>query len=148
MTIALAASAGGHLTEIKLLFSTKVTGKRKIIYLTEKTPSTIKMKNVFFFPPIEYNPFSYILPILRCRNILRKNKVSLLATTGAEIGLVALIAAKSLGIKTMHIEIAGNPLRPSLGSRLSYPFADIFLVQFPELVNKYGKKAKFVGGII
>jgi len=149
MKIALAASAGGHLTELDILLPKEVLERNEIIRFTEKTERTISLKEkTYFFKPLGYNPFSYILPIFRCFKILRNERPGLLITTGAEIGLVAIIASRILGIKTVFIGIAGNPITPSLDGKFSYLFSNIFLVQYPELKEKYGKKAKYLGGLI
>ncbi|NCN98858.1 hypothetical protein COU62_03800 [Candidatus Pacearchaeota archaeon CG10_big_fil_rev_8_21_14_0_10_35_219] len=149
MKIIFAASAGGHLTELLMIANKKVIGKNDKIILSEKTDRTKNLSGkVYFFEALGYNPVKYILPLLRCMKILKREKVKLILTTGAEVGLVAIIAGRLLGIKSVFIEIAGNPKTPSLGGRMAYLFSNVFLVQYPELAKKFGRKAKYVGGII
>jgi len=148
MKIVLASSAGGHLTELFELLPQDLN-KDKFVIFTEKNDRTSKLKNkTYFFKPLLYNPFPYFPALLRCIKILRKENVNVLVTNGAEIGLPAIIAAKFLGIKTIYIDISAAATIRTLAGKFSYPFSDIFLVQYPEMARHYGKRAKYVGGIV
>ncbi|MDP1695953.1 MAG: PssD/Cps14F family polysaccharide biosynthesis glycosyltransferase [archaeon] len=149
MKIAFAASAGGHLTQIETIFTKRVIGDNKFIMLTEKNSKTEKLPyKTYFFEQLNKNPLKYFLALIRCIKILKKEKIKLVITTGAEIGLVSMIAGKLLGIKTIFIETIIRVKNPTLSGRLSYPFSDIFLVQNKGMEKHYGKRAKYVGGII
>ena len=148
MKIAFAASAGGHLTQIQKIFTKDVIRKNETILLTEKSKKTEKIPETYFFQPLGYNPFKYFMALIDCIRIFKKEKVKLAITTGAEIGLVAMIAGKIIGIKTIFIETVIRVKTPTLAGRFSYPFSDIFLVQNETMKERYGKRARYEGGII
>ncbi len=149
MKIGIAASFGGHVTELQNILTKEVLGKSSLIYFTEESSRTKNMKEkVYFFKPLGYNPFPYFTALLKSINILRKEKISLLITNGAEIALPTIIASKILGIKTIYLDIAAAATVPTKAGKLSYFFSDIFLVQYPHMAHHYGKKARYVGGVI
>jgi UDP-N-acetylglucosamine:LPS N-acetylglucosamine transferase len=149
MKIAFAASAGGHLTQVQTIFTKDVIRDNEFIILTEKTSKTGKLPGkVYFFEQWNYNPFRYFFPLIRCLKIFKKEKIKMVITTGAEIGLVSVIAGKLLGIKTVFIETIIRVKSPTLSGRMSYPFSDIFLVQNAGMEKLYGRRARYEGGII
>ena len=146
--IIFAGSAGGHITELFAIFNKSVVGDNEIIVFTESNERTRKFKNkTYFFKNPGYNPILYIPAFFRCLKILKKEKVDLVITNGAEVGLPVMYAAKLLGIKTIYLDISAAATVRALAGKFCYPIADEFLVQFPEMAKHYGKKAKYVGGI-
>jgi len=150
MKIALIASDGGHLTQIQTLFTKEVLGGNESLIITNRNKKTeeIPGKKYLFGDDPGYNPFKYPKFIMACYKILKKEGVSLVITTGAEIGLCSMIAAKMLGIKTVFIETIIRVKTPTWAGRLSYPFADVFLVQNKDMKKYYGRRAIYRGGII
>ena len=148
MNIAMVASRGGHLTQIQKIFPKDVVGNNKTIFLTERNPKTEKLSNVYFFKILWTNPFDYLIAINKCLKIFKKEKIRLIITTGAQIGLPAVIAGKILKIKTIFIDTIIRVKTPTYSAKFCYPFSDIFLVQHPEMKEKYGNKTKYVGGIL
>lgn len=149
MKIGLAASGGGHLTEAQMILTQEVVGDNEIIILTQRSSRTEKLPNkTYFFKPLGYNPIPYLPALIKCIKIFKKEKIKLMITIGAEIALPTLIAAKLLRIKTIYIDGAAAITNPSLAGKFSYPFSDIFLVQYLKMKKCYGKKAKFEGGVV
>lgn len=60
-------------------------------------------------------------------------------STGAMIAYPALVLAKLMGIKTIFVECMFNVYDTTLTARLSYPFVDLFIVQWEELLKIYPK---------
>jgi len=149
MKIAFATPGGGHLTEIQKIFTNDVIDNNEIIYLTEESKRTKKLKEkTYFLKSLENNPLDYLPALINCIKILRKEKVKIIITTGGEIALPAIIAGWLLGLKTIFIESVTRIKMPALAGRLCYPFSKIFLVQNLETLPYYGKKAKYFGGIV
>lgn len=149
MKIALVASPGGHLTEIEKIIPESVTGNNEVIIITERSTRTEKLiGKKYLLKTLENNPLDYIPALFQFLRIIRKEKVDLIITTGAQIGLPAVIAGKILFKKTIFIESITRPETPTLAGKFCYPFSDIFLVQNPGMEKNYGKRAKYVGGII
>jgi UDP-N-acetylglucosamine:LPS N-acetylglucosamine transferase len=78
--------------------------------------------------------------------IIEKPKVVI--STGAEIAIPVFYMAKLLKIKTIFIESWCRVFEPSTTGKSIYPIADIFFVQWKQLLKKYGKKAKYEGAVI
>ena len=147
--IIFAGSAGGHITELFAILDKEVRGDSEVIVLTEETERTKSFKwKKYFFKPMGYNPILYLPALLRCLFIFKKEKINLVITNGAEIGVPSVIAAKLLGIKTIFIDISAAASVPHLAGKFCYPFSDYFFIQYPEMKKHYGKRAKYAGGII
>lgn len=155
--IAIIASQGGHLGQMKLLFTKEVIKEDNCILITEDIKPRIKSKSflgkytTYFLPKdalLKINPIIYIKTLFKIIRILKKEKINLIFTNGAQISITAVIAARILGIKSIFIDTVIRVKTPNWSARASYPFATEFWVQHQNMVKKYGKKAKFVGGIV
>jgi UDP-N-acetylglucosamine:LPS N-acetylglucosamine transferase len=146
--IGLVGSAGGHLTELQEIFTKEVIEDNEIIIFTESNERTRKLKEkTYLLNVLRYNPLPYIPELFKCINILRKEKIDLIISNGAEVGMPVIIAAKILGIKTIYLDISAAAAVPTLAGKFSYPFSDFFFVQYPKMAKYYGKRAKYVGGV-
>ena len=63
--------------------------------------------------------------------VLLKERPDLVVSTGADVAVPIFILGKLMRARTIFVETAGS-LSPSLAGRLAYPFADLFIVQWPE----------------
>ena len=161
MKIAFVASQGGHLGQIKIIFTDNVLKNHSAILVTEtedaKKQGTFKEKSflgkyrTYYFKKdilLIINPINYIKTALRLKKIFKKEKIECIITNGAQISIPAVIAGKILGIKTIFLDTVIRVKTPNWSARASYIFSDIFLVQHREMAEKYGKKAKYPGGIL
>ncbi|MBL7059188.1 capsular biosynthesis protein [Candidatus Pacearchaeota archaeon] len=149
MKIALATPGGGHLTELQKIFSKDVLEGNEPIYFAEVSSRTRNLKEKkYLFKPLGDNPIDYFPCLIKCLRILRKEKIDMIATTGGEIALPAIVAGWMLGLKTIFIESVTRVEMPSLAGKLCYPFSKLFLVQNRETLSYFGKKAKYYGGIV
>ncbi len=155
--IALVTSQGGHLGQIKLLFTDKVIKGNNCILITEDILPKIKPKSflgkytTYYFKKdilLKINPLNYIKTFFKLIKILKKEKIQIIFTNGAQISIPALIAARFLGIKSIFIDTVIRVKTPNWSARASYIFANEFWVQHQNMAKKYGKKAKYVGGIV
>jgi len=159
MNIAFISSKGGHLGQIKLLFTNEIIGQNNAILITETEKSNLKTidknfnnkfrtylfkKDILLFP----EPIRYIKTLFRLIRILKNEEIDLIITNGAQISIPAIIAAKILKIKSIFLETVIRVKTTTWTAKFCYNFADIFLVQHKEMIKKYGKKAKYFGGII
>jgi UDP-N-acetylglucosamine:LPS N-acetylglucosamine transferase len=78
--------------------------------------------------------------------IMKREKPDYLITTGALITYPFCLVAKWKKVKVIYIESFARMDEPSLTGRLVYPIADLFLVQWEEMI-KYYPKAIFAGGV-
>jgi len=160
MKIALIASQGGHLGQIHIIFTKKVLEKNDVILITEhqdaKKQGTFEEKTflgkyrTYYFEKdrLRFNPFDYLSAIIRLRKIFKKERIKCIVTNGAQLSIPAVIAGKLLGVKTIFIDTVIRVKTPDWSARASYFFSDIFLVQHPSMAKKYGKRARYEGGIL
>ena len=158
MNIAFVSSKGGHLGQIKLIFTNAVIGKHNAILVTETSDKDLSTKEKFFnnkyktyFFKKDYlgvHRLRYLMTMRRLMRIFRKEKIDLVVTNGAHLSIPAVIGAKLMGIKTLFIDTVIRVKTPNWSERASYPFSDIFLVQHKSMAVKYGKKAEYVGGVL
>lgn len=141
--VAFVASSGGHLEEISKL---KGIEKRYDSFLiTEKSDFELKnfcekkyllpkmdRKQVLFFP-------KFIWLFIRATQILLKEKPDFVITTGALIAYPFCVIGKLMGIKVIYIESFARVNNPSLTGRLVYNMADLFMVQWEDMLESYPK---------
>jgi UDP-N-acetylglucosamine:LPS N-acetylglucosamine transferase len=147
MRIALVCSQGGHLTEMLLLI--RAFENHDVFFITYKN----SLNNPNTYPRyqtenIGTNKWKMVKAFIYIFKILKKEKPDLVVSTGAEIAIPSIILAKFMRIKTIYIESWCRIKTKSGAGRILYYFSDLFLVQWPELVKIYGKKAKYKGAVI
>ena len=70
--------------------------------------------------------------------ILRRERPALVISTGADVAVPILLLARLVGARVIFIETAGSS-EPTLTGRLVYPFADLFIVQWPDRLRPFPK---------
>lgn len=146
MKIAIACSTGGHMVQVKQL--AVVYEKYEHFYFTFAggvADELRKDKKVYAIPNIvRRNPLSWLVGAFLSLRIAFKERPDVVITTGAGIVVFFCIFAKLFGAKLIFLESMARVESPTLTARILYPFADLFLVQWPGL-QKFFPKAKFVG---
>jgi len=150
MNICLVCSHGGHFDEMMRL--SEAFKDDNYFIVTHSSEATKNLKNAY---RIKFDGWSFIGKILLVRVIIRaafillKERPDVIISTGAgEIAVPFCYIGKILGKKIIFIDTLARITTPSGGGKLIYPIADLFLVQWASLLDKYGKKAKYWGRII
>jgi len=150
MKIALVCSHGGHLTE--LLYLIEAFEGHEVFFITYDNFRTRNLENAYLLENLlenfHNNPFKLIRDIFRLFVIFAKEKPDVVVSTGSEIAIPAFIIAKLFGIKTIFIESWCRVKTKSGTGKIVYYLSDLFLVQWPQLLELYGKKAKYVGAVV
>jgi len=145
--IGLICSPGGHFVEI-LQLSEAFEG-HSTFFLTYREETTAHRKNTHYIPNLSRNPFSLVLGVLKIFFILLKERPQVLFSTGGEIALPCFYIGKLLfRMKLIYMECSAQVFNPSLTGKWVYPITDLFLVQWKSLLEKYGPKATYAGGLI
>ncbi|MGD9508846.1 MAG: UDP-N-acetylglucosamine--LPS N-acetylglucosamine transferase [Geminicoccaceae bacterium] len=79
-------------------------------------------------------------------NVLRE-RPRLVISTGADVAVAVCILARLLGARLVFIETAGE-LAPTLAGRLVYPFADLFVVQWPDKADSFPRAVVASGPLL
>lgn len=147
--ICLAASAGGHLSQ--LLKIAPVRQGYDIFCLT--TMEAVRGKLQPFGPVTvvgecnRQHPMRVFKVFVRCVKVVVREKPDIIISTGAAVGCITCFLGKLVGSKIIWMDSITNVERLSLSGRMVRYIADLFLVQWPELADKY-HKVEYVGAVI
>ena len=147
--ICLAASAGGHLTELLRLSESWQNYETFFVTTVPVVQDDLKgTGNVYVVGECNRQNIGLVLLVLiRCIKIILKERPDIVISTGAAAGCMICFLAKMLGAKIIWIDSITNVERISLSGRMVRYIADLFLVQWPELLSKY-KKVEYAGTLI
>jgi UDP-N-acetylglucosamine:LPS N-acetylglucosamine transferase len=85
--------------------------------------------------------------LARSLAIALRERPRLVISTGADVAVPICILARLLGARLIFIETAGE-LSPTLAGRLVYPFADLFIVQWPEKLAAFPRAVLASGPLL
>lgn len=148
------SNSGGHLSE--LLKFESLFEKYEVTLVTEKTDVTDKYKKDYKIKLSMYTSkskkilylFSLVVNAFSALGYIIKEKPEIIVTTGACLGgIYAYIAKKLLKSKVIYIESLTRITELSGTGRQVYKFADVFYVQWEELIKTY-PKATYIGRIL
>ncbi len=148
------SSTGGHLNELlqlKPLFE-----KFDYHIITEKDKSTASLKEEYK-DRISYVPygtrsklirylFIYTYVCLKTIFLYFKIRPKVIVTTGTHTAGPMCYLGKMFGSKIVYIETFANIRTKTITGRLIYPIADLFIVQWEEMLKLYPKAV--LGGSI
>lgn len=147
MKIALVCSHGGHLTEMLRLM--EAFEGHEVFFVTYVSPRTKHLNyHNYLIENIGNSPLRMFVSFFKIASIFRKERPDLVLSTGSEIAIPAMLLAKVIGIRAIFIESWCRINTKSFTGRVMYYVADEFLVQWPQMLNVYGKKARFEGAVI
>lgn len=148
--ICLACTHGGHLGQMMRLLD--AFESHDYFFVTYKSETSKNLKNAYLIPykyGIIYTRIIWLLTIFIALFILIKERPKIIVSTGGgDIAIPFCYMAKLLNIKIIYIESIARINTVSLGAKLIYPIADLFLVQWESLLKYYGNKAKYWGRVI
>ena len=93
---------------------------------------------------VRRNPLSWIGVVVCSGYAALAERPDVVISTGAGAVVFFCLFAKLLGAKLIFLESMAKVTRPTWTARLLYPFADLFMVQWPGLL-RFFPKAKFLG---
>lgn len=146
MKICLTCSHGGHLTEILQLMD--AFQGHEIFFITYEGTRSNELQKKYTLKNLGKNPLRFIFSVPKVFIILYNEKPDIVISTGSEIAIPVFYTAKLFRIKTIFIESLCRVEEPSLSGKIVYPASDVFLVQWKQLLSKFGKKAQFWGNVL
>jgi UDP-N-acetylglucosamine:LPS N-acetylglucosamine transferase len=102
----------------------------------------------YLIPNIGIKPHLMISAFFEFIHIFIIERPDVIISTGSEIAIPVFIVSKLFGSITIFIESWCRVFSASRTGKIVYPLSDLFLVQWPNLLNVYGKKARYEGAII
>jgi beta-1,4-N-acetylglucosaminyltransferase len=146
MKILYVCSHGGHFTELNLISGFSGDDVLLISYRSPRTEAFAGRK--YLFDNFGQKPWKFPFFLPSILKILLKEKPDAIISNGAEIAAPFMMLARFMGIKTLFIECYTRIDTPTITGRIVYPFSNEFIVLWPEMLKKYGPKAKYIGGMI
>lgn len=146
LKIGIVCSAGGHLTEVEQLLPA-LDGNDIFFVTYSGTRGQQLTFRKYLFEDTGRRPLLLLIFAWRFFRILRDERPDVLISTGAEIAVPFFYMARLLRIRTVFIESWCRTKTASVTARLVYPVADEFLVQWPDLLERFGEKAKYKGSV-
>jgi beta-1,4-N-acetylglucosaminyltransferase len=149
LKICLAASSGGHLTELEKLSDSWKQYETFFVTTVPVVRNNLQTSgNIYIVGECNrQHPIKVLKVFLRCLRITLKEKPNVVISTGAAAGCIICFLAKLSGADIIWIDSITNVEKISLSGRMVRYIADLFLVQWPELTQKYDN-VEFIGAVI
>jgi UDP-N-acetylglucosamine:LPS N-acetylglucosamine transferase len=147
--ICLAASAGGHLTQL-LKLSAVWAGYEVFFVTTNEAVAGELRKRGTVYVVGECNrrmPLKTLRVFWKCARVVLRERPDVILSTGAAAGCMLCFIGKLGGAKVVWVDSIANVQRLSMSGRIVRPFADLFLTQWPELANE-DRGIQYVGELI
>lgn len=149
MKVALVCTQGGHLTETLQVLD--AFDGCDFFFVTHFSPRDEELQAIapaYFCPNIGQRPLVLLHTFVWGLRLLLRERPQVIFSTGSEIALPFFFWGRVLGIKTIFLESWCRVESLSRTGKLAYPLVDEFWVQWPQLLEVCGPKAKYFGGVI
>ena len=141
------SSTGGHLSELLQLSPLFEKYDYNIITEKDKTNEYLKQiygKKIHFLPygtrsKIFSYIFKYLFVCIKTVYYYFKLRPKVIITTGTHTAGPMCILGKIFGSKIIYIETFANSNKKTAPGRLIYPIADLFIVQWEDMLKLYPK---------
>ena len=152
------SSTGGHLSELLQLSPLFEKYDYNIIIEKDKTNEYLKQiygKKIHFLPygtrsKIFSYIFKYLFVCIKTVYYYFKLRPKVIITTGTHTAGPMCILGKIFGSKIIYIETFANSNKKTATGRLIYPIADLFIVQWEDMLNYIQKvymEVRFINDI-
>lgn len=149
------SSTGGHLNELLMLSS--MFKKYGYVLVTEKTPTTKGLRLEHGRSNVKYlvygtrkhfvtYPFKLFINTIKSFYFYFKFRPGYIVSTGAHTAGPMCLIGHIFKSKIIFIETFANSVTPSVTGKAVYKFADLFVVQWEDMIKVYDK-ATFGGWI-
>lgn len=149
MKLCLAASTGGHLTQLLRLAG--ACEGRPYFFVTPGAFAADQLRakaKTYIVNKADYrHPIKLVFMFFHCTYIMLKERPDVVISTGAAVGCLLCLLAKAMGKKTVWVDTISHVDRITLSGKIIMYFSDVFLVQWPELAERY-KRARYVGSVL
>lgn len=151
LRLCLAASAGGHLSQ--LLRLEPAWRSHELCFVTTGDLAAGELARRYgdcVYVLGESNrehPLKVVRVLWGCLRVLARERPDVIVSTGAAHGCLLCLLGKLMGAKVVWVDSVANVERPSLSGRIVRYVADLFLVQWPELAQRYAR-AQCLGTLV
>ena len=136
--ICIVSSCGGHLTEVRTLRPAYELYDHFYV-LNDQVLLPEDMQGKTYFIRHSERDLLFLVNLWEAWKILRRERPSLILSTGAGPIVPFALAGKIFRIPTVFVETFSRVIDPSLSGRIMYYLADRFFYQWEELEQFYPK---------
>lgn len=133
----LAFSPGGHWAELERALAGIVFDDVFHVTFDDGRPPPAGVRRYHLCHP-RRSAWRTLLNAWQSLRVLRRERPALVISTGADVAVPLLLLAKPFGATIIFIETAGSDA-PTLAGRLVYKVADLFVVQWPDRLERFPK---------
>lgn len=142
-----AYSPGGHLAELeRATEGLRFTDRFDVTFAGGRPPLEPPRRAYHVCHP-RRSLWRTAVNIVQSLAIVLRERPALVLSTGADVAVPVCLLARLLGARLIFIETAGE-LRPTLSGRLLYPFADLFVVPWPEKLAAFPRAVLASGPLL
>jgi len=149
LKVCVGASAGGHMTELLGLLKTSDTWPAQpSVYVTTREIWAKKLRErgpTYIVGECDRDkPLKMLQTIARGLYFILKERPDVIITTGSLPIAIVCVLSKLIGTKVLWVDSLAQIDELSMSGKLMLKFADVLLVQWPEVAERY-PKAEYVG---
>ena len=143
------SSSGGHYEQLSTIV--KKIDQYDSFVVTEKVSYDLGIKNkrIYFLQQINRKsilfPFIYLRNYFKSRKIFKIENPDIVISTGVLATISFCKYAKKKHKKIIYIESFAKINSPTKTGKLMYKYADVFIVQWPEMLKVYPNAVCFGG---
>ena len=149
LKICIAASAGGHLSQ--LLSIKPVWEGNEIVCVSTGKMVSGKLRDLGRTYVVgecnRQHPVKTLGVMLKCLKIILKERPRVVISTGAAAGFLICFWGKLFGAKIIWMDSIANTERLSMSGRMIRPFANLILSQWLDVAARY-KNVEYAGEVI
>ena len=141
MKVCLVGSSGGHLTHLYMLKPFWQDQERFWVTFDKEDARSL-LAGEQMFPchvPTNRNLKNLIRNTFLAWRLLRREKPDLILSSGAAVAVPFFYLGKLFGAKTAYLEVFDRIDKSTLTGKLVQPVADLFVVQWEEMLQVYPK---------
>lgn len=147
--VCIAASAGGHLTQL-LKLAASWNGRDVFCVTTSEVavPTLSRYGRVHVIGECNHRHFLKATGVLfQCIRIALEERPEVVISTGHAPGTLMCIVSKVLGARIVWVDSITNVNRMSFSGRLVRHVADLFFAQWPHFAKQY-RNVEYLGAVV
>lgn len=147
--VCLVCSSGGHFAELhRLRAAWDAFEPLWVTFESQDTRSILgDERMVRAYGPTNRSLINLVRNTWLAWRVLTRKRPVAVVSTGAGVALPFMVVARLRGVPGIYVESLARVTDLSLTGRLSYRFAEEFLVQWPQLAERY-PRARYVGRVL
>ena len=147
--ICFTGSAGGHMSQLLKLANCWEDHSTFCVTTSELIRKKLQRYGKIYVVGAcnRQHPVQVLKVLAKCVRIIIIEKPDVIISTGAAVGCIICFLSKLQGAKIIWLDSITNVEHLSLSGRIIRYVADLFLVQWPDLIEQY-KNIEYAGSVI